>query len=633
MKNLNTNYLSPEYNMTVKPIGEQTEVEGKTFRTYDVEIGFRSFKVTVGFSEERLKEHFEGLYEEGNNVVSVIDKIVNNMKAEDIIKLSGYQISMNLENSGETTVKSLKEETVSKLEDIKQSGEQDGEDGGERVDDELANSIDRVVNAFQKSEVKKLLNRKTDPLQNGNHRYSTKPPNRELGVKVEEIFDENIQKDESLRNTEDDVVKIGKEAELPQLFAKESAESKTESEDKFKNIEKYWTDESGGQRYTATEKIDRVDTVERMNDIAKAEKTYLEARLKDEKLGDKEKVEIEKRIELLEKRQEGREISWANSDFFRDMLRKNSDSINSRGEGGIRAAVENYEKLMDEKYYTSPLPVNMRYHSCTTRPPEKITNNDEIELQDFSKEETPTTKGWVRTGVISCLDNGFVNQKSMANLDAELDKALQKEELVEVNSLRKEMAKNIVNVWQKEHKRGNQNIDATAGYALLQLGFSMKEAVKIGDIVHSGAKVKKFDIPPVTEENIDEIKKSVNQTVKKREDLLASQFLQIVMEQVDRTSGEELGDGPLKMVHVGLLNHHSREVDSTGWYHNEEQEMQDMAYIMSQFNGKTMIYDENGPFIDKEGRIHLSQKQLKDKGEIELRSLFYQSIGARAYEK
>ncbi len=85
--------------------GEQKTEDGRTTISYDVSIGGRSFKVTVGFSQEYLEQLIGSNEQEENDIANVIDKIVNQLRANDIIELSGHQITTNLNDKSQTTVR------------------------------------------------------------------------------------------------------------------------------------------------------------------------------------------------------------------------------------------------------------------------------------------------------------------------------------------------------------------------------------------------------------------------------------------------------------------------------------------------------------------------------------------------
>ena len=58
------------------------------------------------------------------------------------------------------------------------------------------------------------------------------------------------------------------------------------------------------------------------------------------------------------------------------------------------------------------------------------------------------------------------------------------------------------------------------------------------------------------------------------------------------------------IIHLGLLNQNKNKVFSTGLVHNEKNEMLDMYEVFKEFQGKKIIFDGKGPFIDENGHIH-----------------------------
>lgn len=99
--------------------------------------------------------------------------------------------------------------------------------------------------------------------------------------------------------------------------------------------------------------------------------------------------------------------------------------------------------------------------------------------------------------------------------------------------------------------------------------------------------------------------------VEGRRRILRDKMLHLVAAQVKNNPGMALKD-VFKMVHVGLVNGASAKpksgkFDATGWMHNEAIEMEDMAAIFAEFDGKSIIFDSPTPFIDEKGAIHLPE--------------------------
>lgn len=290
---------------------------------------------------------------------------------------------------------------------------------------------------------------------------------------------------------------------------------------------------------------------------------------------------LKRRIASLEKRVK----EWITSDSFRDDLR-GVQGIRSDQNTDFLSRIKAWEDEM-QGYYDLAAPVNMRYHTS---------------------EVDEKTAGWLRLGVISDKSNGFLDLERLKNLQklggddfrAELNK----------------MAQEIIDLWAKARAKENTNVDASAGYALRQLGFDDAMLVGIHQRLEKKEKVV-FSLPPHID--VQSIKDKLQPTIDLREDILKQQFLQVVQEQLKHGKIE---NSMLKLLHVGLLNHHSQKIDKTGWYHNEEGEMRDMAAIFDQFDGKKIIFGKEGPYFDKEGNIHLPTPSGHPEGEITLRALY-----------
>lgn len=141
-------------------IGQATrsgEVEssegGKTFASYSVKMkmpdgGERSFKVRVGFNDAQLREHVKGTAAEGTDLVGVIDKIVDNMDASSIIKLSGHQVSTRLNDLDNATV-------TLKGGEKKTLGELAEDPSAERQS--VGSSAEKVIKSFAKSSIGQIM--------------------------------------------------------------------------------------------------------------------------------------------------------------------------------------------------------------------------------------------------------------------------------------------------------------------------------------------------------------------------------------------------------------------------------------------------------------------------------------------
>lgn len=90
-----------------------------------------------------------------------------------------------------------------------------------------------------------------------------------------------------------------------------------------------------------------------------------------------------------------------------------------------------------------------------------------------------------------------------------------------------------------------------------------------------------------------------------RQERMELLMLQYLAAQAERDPSKLEGD-TWNVVDVRLLDPSKNEVDSdSGWVHNETNQLLDMKEIFSQFSGKTVVLDGKGPYIDKEGKVHL----------------------------
>ncbi|GAB4237332.1 MAG: hypothetical protein Tsb0021_17130 [Chlamydiales bacterium] len=71
---------------------------------------------------------------------------------------------------------------------------------------------------------------------------------------------------------------------------------------------------------------------------------------------------------------------------------------------------------------------------------------------------------------------------------------------------------------------------------------------------------------------------------------------------------------PLEVIRLSLINSnaHSPEVLGKGFIRNETGQARDMQYIFKKLNGKKIILDGKGPYVDKDGHIHMPFKGPKE---------------------
>ena len=120
--------------------------------------------------------------------------------------------------------------------------------------------------------------------------------------------------------------------------------------------------------------------------------------------------------------------------------------------------------------------------------------------------------------------------------------------------------------------------------------------------------------------------------VAERTQLLEQQMIQLLHTQVlsdpDRIE-KLLQDGkPLDLVHIGLLNPQKKELDKSGWMHDEGVEIEDMRAIFQRCNGKTLVFDGTGPMIDGD-KVHLPLK-FKSQNTLPLRAAVF-NISPQGY--
>lgn len=384
-----------------------------------------------------------------------------------------------------------------------------------------------------------------------------------------------------IHETEDNVAIIAKDV------IQEKLSSKNQNENTIKQI---WDDGKGNR---ATEQATRIETVHNLKLAAQKELSYLKTILPKE--NDPNKIlEIKDRIKFLNLRIKECELSkssWASSNFYRDLLKTYKRTDSSEFKDDIKA----YEKFINDKYYTFAPTVNTVYHSC-----KNDTKNVSL--------------GAVRIGIISDMSNGYVNLESLKDLRSEVDK----NDFMMANAKRNQMAREIIQVWKGQ--KGNPRIEPSIGYALKQLGYKDDEIVEIRN--HLDERENYYTNYKLDNEAISKI----DETIQKRESHLASQFLELLVENLNHLKEADLKDGQVKMLHVSLLNPQSKSVDPTGWNHDEKNEMYDMKAIFDRFDQSELICDGKGPFIDRDGNIHLPPGiphiPYGEGKELTLRSLF-----------
>lgn len=266
--------------------------------------------------------------------------------------------------------------------------------------------------------------------------------------------------------------------------------------------------------------------------------------------------------------------TWIDSNYFRDHL-KAAKSMNSKNK---EEALTAYKEAV-ASYISAP--VNYRLHNMTAG-----QNSYSV----------------LRTGVMTDLTNGYTDLQELEEiLQSESSKSTGKQpknrNVMTLDEKKKELNKVI-----KNHKN-KPRIIATATFALEQIA------------------------------DIDTLKK----TIELRKEILQRQMLQLVLTNTERALKEsgKISDGNLWIAHLALLNRKTDSIDETGWVHNEEHEIKDMAAIFKNFDGKKIILDGEGPYIDIEGNVHLPILPDLERGDpaiIHLNTLFFNTT-VQGHEK
>lgn len=155
--------------------------------------------------------------------------------------------------------------------------------------------------------------------------------------------------------------------------------------------------------------------------------------------------------------------------------------------------------------------------------------------------------------------------------------------------------------------------------ALLEKGIANRQSAKAGvaakNLIEEFFKTEKsfqsatYGLKQIQKAKQDPV--ALQDLVAERTQLLEQQMIQLLHTQVlsdpDRIEKLLTEGRPLDLVHIGLLNPQKKELDASGWMHDEGVEMEDMRAIFQQFNGKTLVFDGTGPTIDGD-QVHLPLK-------------------------
>lgn len=263
---------------------------------------------------------------------------------------------------------------------------------------------------------------------------------------------------------------------------------------------------------------------------------------------------------------------------------------------------QNYDVSM-EKYI--PTAVNMWAHSY-------ISNKNRVEGEV------------IRLGVISDMRNGWFSLKFLKMIkeketNPELINAIIQDQ---IEKILKELCKHgAIGIDQKDISFVNKKLekiqekirDGKLPYEKLKKMYYLQSArYAIDKLLKIQNSLKKSNFDLVMEELIGD-----------RRRILRDKMLQLVTAQISRNPLLAEKENVFEIFHQGLLNGFSRKLEPSGWMHDEAIEIEDMAEIFSDFNGKKMIFDSSDPYEDLNGDIHMPAPTEKLKGQTrELNSYF-----------
>ncbi|MBS0636691.1 MAG: hypothetical protein JSS12_04200 [Verrucomicrobia bacterium] len=142
----------------------------------------------------------------------------------------------------------------------------------------------------------------------------------------------------------------------------------------------------------------------------------------------------------------------------------------------------------------------------------------------------------------------------------------------------------------KEIKNGNATLQGSAVASLLE----RMKGYPVGSPAHASLQmaVKQLSEP--------------EKTYEMRKGRMTLQMLQYLAVQAERVDPSKIQGDTWNVVDVRLLTPSKDEMDvESGWLHNETNELLDMQEIFKEFNGKTVVLDGRGPFVDDDGKVHL----------------------------
>jgi len=115
---------------------------------------------------------------------------------------------------------------------------------------------------------------------------------------------------------------------------------------------------------------------------------------------------------------------------------------------------------------------------------------------------------------------------------------------------------------------------------------------------------------------------ALDEMIAERRRFLQTQMVQLVAAQA-RMNPDLIENGQFNLIHLCWLNHTLKSLDPSGWMHDERVEMEDMAEIFKEFNGKKLIFDGSGPRLDKDTIFLPLQEGIDNKTAITLNTFFF----------
>lgn len=292
--------------------------------------------------------------------------------------------------------------------------------------------------------------------------------------------------------------------------------------------------------------------------------------------------------------------TFLNSNYFRQTLKDSTDFQTGIGE------------------YV-PAAINLRHQSLKVT--NKVVGGKEKDEKSIKAAGEVEDVGFCRLGIISDMRNGWFSLSDLKKLQQKI-KEPQK---ISDNSpdglirmLRSESGFYVDHFIKEMHLKLFQLTKVSmneADYGKLQsspelLRKAVDEAInKLSPNQQQSFKYALDQINPLQGEGLPEaqVLAEIDKAIENRQRVLERQMIQLVVTQAKKNPElirNALKTGHFDMIHVALLNPRKCELDKTGWLHDECVEMEDMYEIFNAFQGKKLVLDGQGPFIDGD-KIHL----------------------------